>query len=195
MFSSCRHLYRLLSIGRTFARYDALFIFDGLPGGHIIRLILEPFVRRDPRRQGQRLSDALVALGPTFIKLGQALSTRPDVIGDDISEDLKDLRDQLPPFPFEDVRRILQEEFDCPLEDLWAEFEPTPVAAASIAQVHFAVTRDHKPVAVKVLRPDVEELFQRDLAMFKWVAGVIEYWRPRLRRLRLWKRCARLRSR
>ena len=185
MFSTCRHLYRLLSIGRTFARYDALFIFDGLPGGRVVRAILAPFIRRDPRRPGQRLSDALVELGPMFIKLGQALSTRPDVIGDDISKDLKDLRDQLPPFPFGDVQRIIRDEFECDIEGLWTEFEPTPVAAASIAQVHFAITSEGKPVAVKVLRPDVEELFQRDFAMFAWAARLIEYWRPRLRRLRL----------
>ncbi|NKD88125.1 2-polyprenylphenol 6-hydroxylase [Haematospirillum sp. 15-248] len=184
MFSACRNLARVFRIGRVLARHDVLFLLDALPVGSLVATLLRPMVRPAEGRPGQRLARAFVELGPTFIKLGQALSTRPDLMGEAIAQDLTDLQDRLEPFPFEDVRRILTDEFGEPPESLWQSFDEVPVAAASIAQVHFAVTTEGKPVAVKVLRPGVEKIFARDVEMFSWIAAMVERFRPQFRRLR-----------
>src|SRR5438105_15522990 len=123
-------------------------------------------LRRSDRgrgRPGQRLAAALTELGPSFIKLGQLLSTRADLLGDEITEDLAELQDRLPPFPGAQARALIEEEFERPVASLFAAFEDIPVAAASIAQVHFAVTAEGTEVAVKVLRPGIARAMARDL--------------------------------
>lgn len=185
MLRSLRNLARLIRIGRTLARHDALFIFDNIAvAREVMAGVRVIYRRREAGRPGQRLARAFVELGPTFIKLGQALSTRPDLVGEEIASDLADLQDKLEPFPFADARRIIEEEFDEPLESLFSDFEPVPVAAASIAQVHFATTPEGEPVAVKVLRPGVHDQIRRDLDLFFWLAEIVEKAQPRLRRLR-----------
>ncbi len=185
MFRTVRNLARLFRIGRTLARHDALFVFENIAVAREVMAIVRLVYRRsESGRPGQRLARAFVELGPTFIKLGQALSTRPDLVGEDVAADLTDLQDKLEPFPFAEARRIIEEEFDEPLESLFSDFEPSPVAAASIAQVHFATTADGEPVAVKVLRPGVHGQIQRDLELFFWLAEIVEKAQPRLRRLR-----------
>lgn len=185
MLRTIRNLARLLRIGRTLARHDALFLLDDIAVARemmtVVRLI---YRRREDGRPGQRLARAFVELGPTFIKLGQALSTRPDLVGEEIASDLADLQDKLAPFPYAEAKAIIEEEFDAPLESLFRDFDPTPVAAASIAQVHFATTVDGEPVAVKVLRPGVHDQIRRDLDLFFWLAEIVEKAQPRLRRLR-----------
>jgi ubiquinone biosynthesis protein len=123
------------------------------------------------RRRGQRLACVLERLGPAFIKLGQALSTRSDLIGDEVADDLSGLRDKLPPFPTAIARSIVEQELQAPIDSLFSEFDDKPAAAASIAQVHRAVTKDGKTVAVKVLRPNIEGAFARDIDLFFWIAG------------------------
>lgn len=139
---------------------------------------------RKSRRKGERLAAALERLGPTFIKLGQALSTRSDLIGDAMAADLSDLRDNLPPFKTSLARAIIEEEFKTPVDSLFLAFDDTPVAAASIAQVHKAVTKDGKNVAVKILRPGIRQAFDRDLDLFFWIAGTMEKRMPSYRRLK-----------
>lgn len=117
--------------------------------------------------QGARVAAALQALGPSFIKLGQSLSTRADLVGPEIAADLAQLRDNLAPFPTAQAKQILEEDFG---SAAFASFDAVPVAAASIAQVHFAVTAAGRPVAVKVMRPGVRRAFQRDLDLFFWLA-------------------------
>ncbi|MFA7431237.1 MAG: 2-polyprenylphenol 6-hydroxylase [Rhodospirillaceae bacterium] len=185
MLRSVRNLARLIRIVRVLARHDALFPVEHLA----IAETLAPLMRRiTPKhvegRPGQRLARALVELGPTFIKLGQALSTRPDLLGDDVTADLTDLQDRLAPFPFAEAKAIIEAEFEEPLEALFSSFDETPVAAASIAQVHFAVTTEGAPVAVKVLRPGVEEQIRRDIDLFYWMAEIVERTQPMFRRLR-----------
>ena len=185
MYSSLRHIARLVTIARTLARHDALFplaVLGGVPSiGWLARRLSRQRLAGPP---GRKLAAALQELGPTFIKLGQTLSTRPDLVGEDVAEDLAFLQDRLPAFPVEQALATLESELRRPLRELFASFDPTPVAAASIAQVHFAVTSAGEPVAVKVLRPGIEAAFARDIDLFLWLARLIERFDASMRRLR-----------
>ena len=123
-------------------------------------------------------------MGPSFIKLGQALATRADLIGEEMAADLAELQDRLPPFPAAEARAAIERELGKPIAELFAAFDDEPVAAASIAQVHFARTTEGEAVAVKVLRPGIAAAFARDLDLFAWLAQLAERWQPRLRRLK-----------
>ncbi len=181
-----RNLARLSQIALTLARHDALFPLERVAGMAPI-LALARLVRRRspaPMRPGERLAAALHALGPSFIKLGQALSTRADLVGEDIATDLSALQDRLPPFPSVEARATVAAELGAPVESLFQSFDNTAVAAASIAQVHLAVTSEGRPVAVKVLRPGIKPAFARDLDLFLWIADLVERAQPALRRLK-----------
>lgn len=190
MIPAIRHLRRLNEIAATLARHDALFLLDELPLPPAVLMAWRAYAAL-PRRPesvghppGVRLANACMALGPTFIKLGQLLSVRPDVVGAEVAAALGRLRDRLPPFPFADAQLLIESELGQPLDALFLSVDRQPVAAASIAQVHFAVTADGRPVAIKLLRPGVEATFRRDLDLFEWLAGLAERLAPRLRRLR-----------
>jgi len=197
MLRAFRNLLRLIGIAHTLARYDALFPADWLPatGGLVFAArILSGF--RTARgiselRPGERLARALQDLGPSFIKFGQMLSTRPDLVGESIANDLSTLQDALPPFSSAEARAAIETEFERPVTDMFEHFEDAPVAAASIAQVHYARVaappdspEDSLEVAVKVLRPGIEHAVERDLDLFRWIAGIVESTQPRLRRLK-----------
>ncbi len=191
LFRSVRNLARLLRIGLTLARHDALFpamvLGDRLAGAGSMLRASRLFRRRGATaaaRPGERLAAAFTELGPSFIKLGQILATRADLLGDEITEDLALLQDRLPPFPGKDARALIEAEFGETLERRFADFDETAIAAASIAQVHFAVTTEGREVAVKVLRPGIARAFARDLDLFRWLAGLIERTQPALRRLK-----------
>ena len=183
-----RHFVRLCVIARSLARHDALFLLELHPAGatlaHIARTVWRPEGSVKGLRQGQRLALALAALGPTFIKFGQALSTRSDLLGEEAAADLSELQDRLPPFPFAEAKRTIEEDFEAPLESLFKSFDPVSVAAASIAQVHFAVDNAGREVAVKVLRPAVKAAFARDIEFLTWMADVAESRVAWLRRLK-----------
>jgi ubiquinone biosynthesis protein len=187
---SLRHILRLLSIARTLARHDALFILERLklaPGiVWAVKLIStpRPMSRKKRGRPGERLARALQDMGPSFIKVGQMLSTRSDLLGEEMAADLSHLQDKLPPFPTALARQAIEEEFGQPIDDLFDHFDDESVAAASIAQVHFAVTKDGQEVAVKVLRPGIEDAFEGDLELFFWGARLLERTRPELKRLK-----------
>ncbi|EWY37279.1 2-octaprenylphenol hydroxylase [Skermanella stibiiresistens SB22] len=199
MIRTIRNLARLVVIMRTLGRHDALFpneVRDVAPGlAGFARLLSAKGV---PGRPGQRLAAALRDLGPSFIKLGQILSTRSDLVGEAIAADLAELQDKLPPFPTSEARRIIEAELGRPIEVLYESFDAQPVAAASIAQVHFAVVarpldqqgpespedRRAREVAVKVLRPGIEQAFRRDLDLFRWLSELALTIQPRLKRLR-----------
>ncbi len=129
-------------------------------------------------------AEALQAIGPAAIKLGQTLATRPDIVGDAAAKDLMRLQDSLPPLPYETIHAAMTRAFGRPPEDLFASIDPVPVGAASIAQVHSAITTDGRHVAVKVLRPGVEEEFARAIDTYQWAAAQIEGLGGELSRLR-----------
>ncbi|MFN3642663.1 MAG: 2-polyprenylphenol 6-hydroxylase [Gemmobacter sp.] len=127
---------------------------------------------------------SLTALGPAYIKFGQILSTRPDIVGDELSVQLKYLQDKLPPFPTAVAKRMIEEELQLPVDTVFSAFSE-PVAAASIAQVHRArIAETGQEVAVKVLRPGIERAFARDIDAFYLAATLIEWLAPFSRRLR-----------
>ncbi|MDF2764593.1 MAG: ubiB [Rhodospirillales bacterium] len=189
MLRALRNIFRLIAIARTLHRHGALApirsLVEALGVAPALVLILRPFSRREADgRPGERLARAFVALGPAFIKLGQMLSTRADLVGEAIAADLSELQDRLQPFPTAEARRIVADELGQPVEALFSDFADHPVSAASIAQVHFALTPDGREVAVKVLRPGIEAAFARDLDLMFWVAGIVERREPRLKRLK-----------
>jgi len=204
MLPSLRTLGRILRIARTLRRYDILEPLESTPFAPSALRLLRIFpVEHKEGRLGQRLAQALTELGPSFIKFGQVLSTRADLLGDDVALDLADLQDRLPPFSTAEAKATIERELGRPVAELFASFEEQPVSAASIAQVHFAVlhpessepageeegtgegeTEEGEAVAVKVLRPGIESAFEQDLELFRWLAELVERTQPRLRRFR-----------
>ncbi len=175
----------MLRLALSFARHDALFPLEILGIAPALIAWARLFrSRRDKRRPGERLAAALQEMGPSFIKLGQALSTRADLLSEEVAADLARLQDHLPPFSGAEARRTIEHELGRSIATLFASFDDVPVAAASIAQVHFATTTDGRPVAVKVLRPGIEAAFARDLDLFYWMAELVERTQPRFRRLK-----------
>jgi len=169
MFRSIRNCSRLVRIALILARYNVLFFWRG----------------EATADKGRRLAQALHALGPTFIKLGQALSTRADLVGQEVALELAQLQDRLPPFASTIARAIVASGLGRPIEEMFATFENEPAAAASIAQVHFATLKDGKEVAVKILRPHIGEAFARDIELFYWIADMAQRFKPEWRRFRL----------
>ena len=183
--TSVTHLWRLLKWGRTLARHGALrgIERDALTPAPVRRLvrIARLGARIPPTPQ---YADALVAIGPAAIKLGQALSTRPDLVGKEAAENLSQLQDDLPPAPFPLIRQAIERSFNAPLESLFSKFDEKPVGAASIAQVHRAITIEGRDVAVKVLRPGIEDEFAKAIETYEWAAAHVERYGGEVQRLR-----------
>lgn len=187
MFNWIRHTGRLIKIGYTLSKHDALMDLLKLFGDQpkALEKLRKFNVKFDVDGKPEtKLVIALQDLGPSFIKIGQALATRPDIIGPEVAFDLLKLQDQVPPFPGKKAKEIIEQELGATVEDLFKEFNEEPIAAASIAQVHMAKTKDNKKVAVKVLRPGIAKAFARDLEAFQWLAGIVEFFSNEARRLR-----------
>ena len=167
MISMVRRTSRLCHIVRVFFRYD-LGEFIEMPRLYRwSRFIFCPLLSLKKSSQnwprGERLRVALEELGPVFIKFGQMLSTRPDLIPEDIAQELTRLQDDVRPFAGEIARTLIEESYGDPLENHFAKFEDKPIASASVAQVHRAQLDNGSDVVVKVLRPDVEKSIDQDI--------------------------------
>jgi ubiquinone biosynthesis protein len=183
------HLARLVRAGYVFAREGVFGVVDPalVPPPGQLALRMARLIERPGVKSGQRLSRALTRLGPAYLKLGQFLATRPDVVGVAMARDLESLQDRLPPFSMTEAETVVALSLERPMDQLFVSFSP-PVAAASIAQVHRAeVDKDgvRRTVAVKVLRPNVSAQFRRDLGDFAYVADKAELYSAEARRLRL----------
>ena len=153
-----------------------------------LRYFVIPAVRRHPAAgRAERAQKALEELGGAWVKLGQALALRFDVLPEDYCRQFFQLLNQMPPFPSEEVRSVIESEFGRPLAELFRHFDSTPIAAASIGQVHRAELPDGAVVAVKVQRPEIRDLVRADLRLMRWIARAIDLvpWlgRPRARRV------------
>ncbi len=167
-----------------FGLYDAAFLVPGLRHFKFLQPLLSLFNAHKREPLPVRIRLALEALGPTFIKLGQALSTRYDLLDKEIVDELIKLQDQVPPFPAETAIAIIEEAFKKPLDEIFKEFEKEPIAAASIAQVHGAVLHNGKRVVVKVVRPNIRPMILRDIELMETLAVMVERYSPDGKRLR-----------
>ena len=181
------HIWRLFKWGITLARHRALVGIEHDPNapGPVRRMAkLARWVSFTGTSGERDYAGAFRDIGPAAIKLGQTLATRPDLVGEEPARNLLKLQDDLPPVPFEKIRTSIEASFEQPLEALWSEFDPVPIGAASIAQVHRATTTDGRQVAVKVLRPGVRERFARDIDTYEWAAAHLESFGVEAARLR-----------
>ncbi|TMK90643.1 MAG: AarF/ABC1/UbiB kinase family protein, partial [Actinobacteria bacterium] len=168
-----RNLGRLSEIAQVAVRHGFGYWFD-------THRLTDLFPRRaarlevdgQPSQRGQHLREMLDELGPTFVKFGQLLSTRPDVLPPDIIAELRGLQDDVRPFPLADVEKVVEEDLGLSVDRLFTEFEDAPVAAASIGQVHRATLPNGKRVAVKVQRPGAPRQIEADLALLYQAARI-----------------------
>jgi len=169
------HAWRMFRWGRILARHGVLRPFEDIQdlpaSARLLARLARVGFNVPPRPE---YAHAFEAIGPAAIKLGQALATRPDLIGQDAARDLQRLQDKLPAFPFAQVKATVERELGGPIGQFYASFDETPIGAASIAQVHKAVTTDGRTVAVKVLRPHIEEIFAEAIGTYFWAAARLE---------------------
>lgn len=181
-------LQRLSKIARIVVHYrlDSLIDADQLPTGLSLLFRIAPWrIFPAPKTsRSERLRLALEELGPIFVKFGQALSTRRDLLPDDFAEELALLQDQVPPFPSEQSVAIIESALGKPVRELFAEFDSQPLASASVAQVHAATLHDGQKVVVKVIRPGIEKTIRQDIKLLFTIARMIEKYLPDGPRLR-----------
>lgn len=180
--------WRLLRIVRVLVRHgldEFVFSLHLLRPYRIALWLFPGFWFRDRSgERGQRLREALEELGPVFVKFGQALSTRPDLIPSDIATELTRLQDDVPPFPGELAKKVVEKSLEAPLWDHFERFDLEPLASASVAQVHCATLKDGSEVVVKVLRPGIETVIDQDLALLYQIARLADRHWPPAKRLR-----------
>jgi ubiquinone biosynthesis protein len=188
VLSDLLHLARNLRAGSVLAREGALALVDPSvlpPAARALLRLARMIERRGIGDGAARLSAALTRLGPSYVKFGQFLATRPDIVGVAVARDLERLQDRMPPFPRTEAARMVEIALGRPLDGLFTEFSE-PIAAASIAQVHQArmTAAGGRVVAVKVMRPGVRQQFARDLQAMRFAARLLERVVPDARRLR-----------
>lgn len=176
------HFFHLMYISRVLLRHGLDEIILNTHLFRPLRLVrfLSPtfwFRYRAKSPRGERIRKALEDLGPIFVKFGQILSTRRDLLPDDLAEELAKLQDQVPPFSSDVAVKIIEASYKQPIDAVFSDFDHTPLASASIAQVHKATLLDGREMVVKVVRPDIEKVIRRDLALLYAIAEKIEkYW-------------------
>jgi ubiquinone biosynthesis protein len=161
-FLEATHLYRPMTLLRVFAPWGARGVAD--------------------KPRGERLRLALSEMGPIYVKFGQIISTRRDLVAPDIADELAKLQDQVPPFPGAEAQAIVERVLKKPVAELFGSFDPAPLASASIAQVHAATLPDGREVVVKVVRPGIRQQIRRDIDLMMTIAGLAEkYWEGGMR--------------
>ena len=183
-----KQFIRLLRINYVLARHgldDIIFETHLLrPFRFLIYILPWNWFRPNRAPRGARIRCALEDLGPVFIKFGQMLSTRRDLLPDDIADEMEMLQDAVPPFPNETAKQIVEKAFGQTLEELFDSFEADPLASASIAQVHGARLKSGEDVVVKVLRPDILPTIKRDISLLYIIAEWAARYSSQIRRLR-----------
>ena len=180
--------WRMLRIVRVLVRHGldefvfTLHLFR--PYRFVLFLFPGYWLRDRTVPRGQRLREALEELGPVFVKFGQVVSTRPDLIPADIAVELTRLQDDVLPFPGDEAREVIERALDAPLSEHFASFDIQPLASASVAQVHGATLQDSTEVVVKVLRPGIEKVIEQDLQLLYQLARLADRHWPNARRLR-----------
>jgi ubiquinone biosynthesis protein len=150
--------------------FERIGVSQNLPARMLRSMKLVRPPEGDTSTLGERLCNAFTELGPSFVKFGQVMSTRPDVLGESLARDLSALQDRVEPLPFEEMRTVIESQLDAPLEALYAAFDPTPVASASLSQVYRATLHSGESVAVKVMRPGIERRIESDLSLMRQIA-------------------------
>jgi ubiquinone biosynthesis protein len=182
------HFLRILFIQRTLVRHgfdELLFSVPVLRPLSYLRYVLPwNWIGREYGPRGPRMRAALEELGPLFVKFGQLLSTRRDLLPDDIAEELAHLQDHVPPFPGPQARAIIERAYGRPVSEVFADFDETPLASASIAQVHAARLHDGREVVVKVVRPGLRRTIERDIGLMRFLAEAAESYFTRGRQLK-----------
>ncbi|GAB7386643.1 AarF/ABC1/UbiB kinase family protein [Bacillaceae bacterium] len=172
-----RHICRYREIATALLRHGFGILVEEIGLSQILsfpqRLFFEP-KKKDSKTVGERIRLVLQELGPAFVKLGQIASTRPDLLPEEIISELEKLQDQVPPFSFQEVCDIIQEELGDVLDNIFQHFEEIPLAAASIGQVHRAILRSGEKVAVKVQRPNIANVIEADLEILQDLAALAE---------------------
>ncbi|EAR62491.1 ubiquinone biosynthesis regulatory protein kinase UbiB [Neptuniibacter caesariensis] len=183
-----KRLSRILKIVQVFARYrlDTLFLSLSLPWYARVLFWLMLWRYLIPARQPEavRVRLALEALGPVFIKFGQMLSTRRDLLPDELAEELKKLQDRVPPFSGPKAQALIEQALEQPVSELFSEFEVEPLASASVAQVHKATMNDGREVVVKVIRPGIGKTIRKDVDLLYTMARLVQAVWQEGRRLR-----------
>ncbi|MBA4536533.1 AarF/ABC1/UbiB kinase family protein [Bacillus aquiflavi] len=171
-----RHLQRYQEIINAFIKNGFSYVVKelGLLEMFSIRKKWSSVKQRNHRTRGERIRCFLEDLGPSFVKLGQMASIRPDLVPEDIIKELEKLQDSVPPFSFAEVKQILEEELGRNIEELFVEFDKNPLAAASIGQVHYAILPSNQPVAVKIQRPNMKGIVETDLEIIADLARLAE---------------------
>ncbi len=188
MIAALRQLLRILRIQQAFIRHGLDEIIFTTHFFRPLRFLLYTlpwnWFRSDRDPRGARIRRALEDLGPIYVKFGQMLSTRPDLLPTDIAAELAELQDNVPPFDSGDAQRIIEKALGAKVEECFSHFESEPIASASIAQVHAATLKSGQDVVIKVLRPGIEKVIRQDLDLLYFGAGLAQrYWREG-RRLR-----------
>ncbi|TSA53730.1 MAG: ubiquinone biosynthesis regulatory protein kinase UbiB, partial [Nitrosomonadaceae bacterium] len=178
--------FRLLKILAVAFRFGLDDFFLGQGRLHPLQPLvkLATFWRRLEKPRGERLRLALEALGPLFVKFGQVLSTRRDLLPEDIADELAKLQDQVPPFPSSIALAMLEQVYGKPASEVFHQFESEPIASASVAQVHLAELHDGTEVAVKILRPGIAPIIAHDVALMETGAWLVEALWPDGKRLK-----------
>ncbi|WP_299875273.1 ubiquinone biosynthesis regulatory protein kinase UbiB [uncultured Cocleimonas sp.] len=181
-------LYRLFIINRVLIRHNLDELIYAIPAFRPLRFIyhISPWNWKKEERapRGERIRKALEDLGPVFVKFGQVLSTRRDMLPDDLADELAKLQDNVPPFSGKLAREIIEKSLGKPVNELFEAFDETPLASASIAQVHTATLKDGKEAIVKVVRPGIEKTIRHDIDLMLFIAKMVNRFSAVGKRLR-----------